>query len=75
MTNEELAVEVESIRSYMDNYVQPLAGSVEKLVSNMETMQLRLNEMEEKLKYVMGRISEQDRDMADVFRIMSTLAK
>lgn len=71
MVDETLNQDLEGLRSYIDNYVKPMAESVEKLVTTIEKLNMAVARHEEQIKYLNGRISEQDADMAQVFRMLS----
>ncbi len=73
--DENLNQDLEGLRDYVENYVKPMAESVEKLVTTIEKLEMALARHEEQIKYISGRISEQDADMAHVFRLMSTLPR
>lgn len=71
MVDETLNQDLEGLRDYIDNYVKPMAESVEKLVTTIEKLNMAVARHEEQIKYLNGRISEQDADMAQVFRMLS----
>lgn len=75
IVDENLNQDLEGLRDYVENYVKPMAESVEKLVTTIEKLEMALARHEEQIKYISGRISEQDADMAHVFRLMSTLPR
>lgn len=63
--------DLEGLREYVENYVKPMAESVEKLVTTIEKLEMTVARHEEQIKYLNGRISEQDADMAQVFRMLA----
>lgn len=63
--------DLEGLRDYIDNYVKPMAESMEKLVTTIEKLNMAVARHEEQIKYLNGRISEQDADMAQVFRMLA----
>lgn len=71
MVDETLNQDLEGLRDYIDNYVKPMAESMEKLVTTIEKLNMAVARHEEQIKYLNGRISEQDADMAQVFRMLA----
>lgn len=71
MVDETLNQDLEGLREYVENYVKPMAESVEKLVTTIEKLNMAVARHEEQIKYLNGRISEQDADMAQVFRMLA----
>jgi uncharacterized coiled-coil protein SlyX len=60
--------------TYIENYVQPLAGSVERLVTFMDQLELRMSKLEQAIQELKEQASENDSDFATIFRKLSELA-
>jgi prefoldin subunit 5 len=65
---------VTAAESYIENYVQPLAESVEKLVSFMDQLEVRITKIEQSIQELKEQSSENDSDFATIFRKMSELS-
>lgn len=74
MENQELIERIASVQSYVENYVQPLAESVQKLVSFMDQLESRMSKMEQTIQELKEAASENDADFAQVFKKLSELA-
>ena len=60
--------------TYIENYVQPLAGSVERLVTFMDQLELRMSKLEQSIQELKEQSSENDSDFATIFRKLSELS-
>ena len=60
--------------TYIENYVQPLAGSVERLVTFMDQLELRMSKLEQAIQELKEQASENDSDFATIFRKLGELA-
>jgi uncharacterized coiled-coil protein SlyX len=65
---------VTAAESYIENYVQPLAESVEKLVGFMDQLEARMAKVEQSIQELKEQSSENDSDFATIFRKMSELS-
>lgn len=59
---------VTKLEQYIENYVQPLAESVQMLVSNMEKQEQRLQSLENRLDEIKKLTEENDSDFVGVFK-------
>ena len=71
--SKEMSARIDKLEEYIENYVQPLAESVQMLVTRMHEQEARIGTVEKQMLDLKELTSENDKDFISVFKTIVEL--